>query len=361
MRISTTSRPLLSVPALSVTVALFAGCASAPRTENPAAVEASREQVAALVAKERIPGAAIAVTVGNRIAWHDTFGVSDLATRAPVRAETRFRVGSLTKLMTAAALMRLVDEGRVRLDDPVKVTLPDFPHGEITLRQLAGHVAGVRHYSRAEFLNSTPYASVTDSLRKFAADPLLAPPGERYAYSSYGYDVLGAVIERVTGRRFEAAMKSLVFDPAGMGETSFASDASTAAFYDKAANGSEAAPAVDLSDRLPAGAVVSTARDVARLLIAVSGGRFLSDASRVVLFTSQRTNDRKETGVGIAWRVARDAAGRTFVHHGGAVTGGRAVALLYPKERVGVAIVTNLGFAAFDEKDAGAIAARFLE
>ena len=301
------------------------------------------------------------MTVGDRIVWQDTFGIADLSTRAPVRVETRFRVGSLTKLMTAAALMRLVDEGRVRLDDPVRLTLPDFPHGEVTLRQLAGHTAGVRHYSRAEFLNTTPYASVADSLRKFAADPLLASPGERYAYSSYGYDVLGAVIERVTGRRFDGAMKSLVFDPAGMGDTSFAADARTAAFYDKTESGPVAAPAVDLSDRLPAGAAVTTAGDVARLLIAVSGGRFLSDASRAAMFTSQRTNDGTETGVGIAWRVARDTAGRTLVHHGGAVTGGRAFALLYPNERVGVAIVTNLGFAAFDERDAGAIAARFLE
>ena len=352
LRTRTFAAPLVAV--------LLAGCASAPRPDDTAAIQASREQVAALVARERIPGAAVAVTVGDRIAWHDTFGVTDLTTKAPVRTETRFRVGSLTKLMTATALMRLVEEGRVRLDDPVRLTLPDFPHGEITLRQLAGHLAGVRHYSRGEFLNSTHYASATDSLRRFAADPLLGPPGAKYHYSSYGYDVLGAVLERVTGRPFDAAMKSLVFDPAGMDETSFESDSSTTAFYDAGKEGPRSAPPVDLSDRLPAGAAVTTARDLARLLIATTDGRFLSDASRTTMFTSQRTNDRKETGVGIAWRVAVDAEGRTFVHHGGAVTGGRAFALLYPKERIGVVIVTNLGFAAFDEKDAGAIAKRFL-
>jgi CubicO group peptidase (beta-lactamase class C family) len=263
--------------------------------------------------------------------------------------------------MTVTALMRLVEQDRVRLEDPVSRYLPDFPHGAITLQQLAGHLSGIRHYRPGEFLNTTHYSSATDSLRKFAPDPLLTPPGTKYFYSSYAYNVLGAVIERVTGKAFDAAMKALVFDPLRMNESSFASDAATAAFYDKGSAGSQPSPNVDLSDRLPSGAAVTTARDLARLLIATSGGRFLSDASRATMFQSLQTNDGKETGVGIGWRVAVDDKGRTFIHHGGAVTGGRAFALVYPKERVGVAIVTNLGFAGFNEKEARAIALHFLD
>jgi serine beta-lactamase-like protein LACTB, mitochondrial len=345
----------------AVVALLLAGCASAPQRDYAPAIDASRVQLEALVAKEKIPGAAVAVSVGDRIVWHEAFGVTSLETKAPVRAETRFRVGSLTKLMTVTALMRLVEQGRVGLDDPVSRYLPDFRHGEVTLRQLSGHLGGIRHYGPGEFLNTTHYADATDSLRKFAADPLLTPPGTKYFYSSYAYNVLGAVIERVTGKPFDAAMKALLFDPLHMSRTSFASDAATAAFYDKGNAGSQPAPAVDLSDRLPAGAALTTARDLARLLIATSGGRFLSDASRATMFTSLKTSDGKETGVGIAWRVAADDKGRMFLHHGGAVTGGRAFALVYPKERVAVAIVTNLGFAAFNEKDAREIALRFLE
>jgi serine beta-lactamase-like protein LACTB, mitochondrial len=354
-------RPNLSaVRNAVIVVLLLAGCASTPPRDYTPAIDASRAQIEALVAKEKIPGAAVAVSVGDRIVWHDTFGVTNLETKAPVRMETRFRVGSLTKLMTVTALMRLVQDGRLRLDDPVSRHLPDFPHGEITLRQLAGHLSGIRHYGPGEFLNTTHYTSATDSLRKFAADPLLTPPGAKYVYSSYAYDVLGAVIERVTGKPFDAAMKTLVFDPLGMNQTSFTADATTAAFYDQTTAGPQPAPPTDLSDRLSAGAAVTTARDLARLLIATSGGPFLSDASRTTMFTSQKTKDGKETGTGIAWRIAIDDKGRTYVRHGGAVTGGRAFALVYPKERVAVAIVTNLGFAAFNEKDAGAIAMRFL-
>jgi len=351
----------MRTPVAAVAALLLSAHAPAPPPCDPAAIAASRGQVASLLCEEQIPGAAVAVTVCDRPAWQEAFGVANLSTGAPVRIDTRFRVGSLTKLMTAAALMKLVDDGRVRLDDPVRRYLPDFPHGDLTLRQLAGHLAGIRHYTRAEFLNTTHYASAVDSLRKFAADPLISPPGAKYLYSSYGYDVIGAVIEGVTGREFGAAMRSLVLDPAGMTETSFSGKGATGAFYDLSKAGPVAAPDIDLSDRLPAGAAVTTARDLGRFLVAVSGGPFLSDASRRTMFTSQKTNEGKETGVGIAWRIAIDSRGRTFVHHGGAVTGGRAFVLLYPKERVGVALVTNLGFAPFGEKDAAAIADRFLD
>jgi len=345
----------------AVVILFLVACASAPQRDFTPAIAASRAEVEALMAKEKIPGAAVVVTVGDRIVWQETYGVTNLDTKTPVRTETRFRVGSLTKLITATVLMRLVEQGRVRLDDPVSRYLPDFPHGAITLRQLAGHLSGIRHYGQGEFINSTHYANATDSLRKFAADPLLFLPGEKYFYSSYAYNVIGAVIERVTGKSFDAAVKVLVFDPLRMSQTSFAGDASAAAFYDKGTSGPQPAPPVDLSDRLPAGAVVMTARDMARLLMATSGGRFLSDAARATMFTSQKTSDGKETGVGIAWRVAVDGQGRTFIHHGGAVTGGRAMVVVYPRERVAVAIVTNLGFAAFNEKEAGSIARRFLD
>ena len=334
-------------------VLLLAACASQPVRDHTRAITESEAQVAALVAEAKIPAAAVAVSVEDRIVWHNTFGGAKI--------DTRFRVGSLSKLITIAALMRLADEGGVRLDDPVSRYLPDFPHGAITLRQHAGHLAGIRHYTNNEFLNTTHYASATDSLRKFAKDPLRSAPGEKYFYSTYGYNVLGAVIEKVTGKHFTSAAESLVFRPLGMRDTSFADDERSAPLFDASKEGPVASPKTDLSDRLPAGAAVTTARDLARFLIAMSDKRFITQASRDAMYTSQSTLDGKATNVGLGWRVATDDKGRTFVHHGGAVTGGRAVVVLYPEQRVGVAIVTNLGFALFNEKDARTIAERFLD
>ncbi|HEU4889032.1 MAG TPA: serine hydrolase domain-containing protein, partial [Thermoanaerobaculia bacterium] len=267
---------------------------------------------------------------------------------------------SVTKMVTVAALMRLVEQGRMQLDDPVSKYLPAFPHGQVTLRQLAGHLGGIRHYGPGEFLNTKHYASATESLSRFANDPLLAPPGERYVYTTYGYNVLAAVIESVTGKTFDAAVRELVFVPAGMNESGFANDAKTTRFYAVEKEQTVPAPEVDLSDRLGGGAVLSTARDLARFLIATGDPRFLSDASRSVMFETQKQADGKATNVGIGWRSAVDAEGRSFIHHGGQSTGGRAFVLLYPRERVGVAFVTNTGGAPFDEKDAVAMAAGFL-
>lgn len=340
---------------------LATACASAPSRDYARAIEASTATMRALVEKDRIPGAAIAVTVGDRTVWHDTFGVTDLASAVGVRAETRFRVGSVTKMLTAAALLRLVDQQRLRLDDPVRTTLPDFPHGEITLRQLAGHLGGIRHYSGSEFLNHEHFLNARSSLKRFANDPLLSQPGEKYTYSTYGYNILGAVIEQVTGKDFDDAMRELVTGPLKMTETTFARDAVTTTLYDNSKEGPVVAPAVDLTDRLPAGAAVTTARDLARFLAAMSGDRFLSAASRAAIATPQQTLEGKPITVGIGWRVATDGRGRTFLHHGGAVTGGRAMVLFYPRERVGVVILTNLGFASFNEKHAGAIAEAFVD
>ncbi|HJQ40240.1 MAG TPA: serine hydrolase domain-containing protein [Thermoanaerobaculia bacterium] len=331
---------------------LAAACASAPHRDYTQAIDASQQQLEALIAKEKIPTATVAVVVGDRMVWHDAFGGATM--------HTRFRGGSLTKLVTVAALMRLVDQHRVALDDRVDKYLPEFPHGEITLRQLAGHLSGIRHYGPGEFLNKTHYKDAIDSLRKFASDPLLSTPGEKYFYSSYAYDVLGAVIERVSGKRFPEAAAALVFRPLHMNETSFADDVNSAKFFDAGKEGPEPSPETDLSDRLPAGAVVTTARDFARFLMAMTSDGFLSNATRRTMFTSLATADGKETGVGIGWRIAKDEQQRTFLHHGGAVTGGRGFVLVYPNERVAVVILTNLGFARFNEKDAGEIARRFL-
>ena len=318
--------------------------------DHSAAIATSRAEVATLLETAKVPGGAVAVTVGDRMVWHDTFGTADLATQRGVTAQTRFRIGSVTKLLTVAALQRLAEQGRLHLDDPVAKHLPQFPHGRIALRQLAGHLGGIRHYGRSEFLNTTHYDSVTASLARFASDPLIAEPGEKYFYSSYGYNVLGAVIESVTGKSFESAIESLVLDPANMRETSFVSNAHTTTFYD----GTSVAPAVDLTDRLPSGGALSTARDLARFLIATTRGSY--DA----FLTSQKTNDGTPTSVGLGWRIATDERGRTFLHHGGASLGGRAFLLVYPKERVGVAFVANTIRTPFDEKNAQAIAARFL-
>jgi len=175
----------------------------------------------------RAPGLSLTVATRGRIVWSVSCGYADLATRRPVTAETRFRIGSVSKPLTATALAHYAEIGRVDLDAPVDRYV-DFPshHGAITLRRLAGHLAGIRHYeSRAEAVNRHHFPSLAATLARFADDPLVAEPGTRFSYSSYGYDVIGAALERVTSRDFASLMHATVLAPASMRRTTLMSAA----------------------------------------------------------------------------------------------------------------------------------------
>src|SRR5215218_9437740 len=168
----------------------------------------------------RAPGLSLTVAAHGKIVWSVSCGYADLESRRPVTAHTRFRIGSVSKTLTATALASYAESGRVELDAGVDRYV-DFPShgGAITLRRLAGHLAGIRHYeSQAETVNRRHFASVAATLALFAGDPLVAEPGTRFSYSSYGYDVIGAALERVSGRNFASLIREAVLAPADMGE-----------------------------------------------------------------------------------------------------------------------------------------------
>ncbi|HEX6643571.1 MAG TPA: serine hydrolase domain-containing protein, partial [Gemmatimonadales bacterium] len=167
----------------------------AARTE--AAITRARQFIVDSIARVGIPGVSITVMRDGRIVWSEGIGWADLEQRVPVTPLTRFRVGSVSKSLTAAAVGLLVERGRLDLDAPVQRYVPAFPEKRypITTRLVAGHLAGIRHYAGNEFLSMRPYASVTEGLEIFQHDSLLFHPGTRYLYSSYGWNLVSAVIE----------------------------------------------------------------------------------------------------------------------------------------------------------------------
>lgn len=321
-----------------------------------------------LLAKSEVPGMSIAVEVDGKLVWSQALGLADREKQTPATRETIYRIGSISKLLTVAALAQLVQEGKMEWDAPVSRYLPDYDDagGELTIRRLAGHTGGVRHYAgAAEFLSTKHCDSVTAALDIFRSDPLVFPPGSKYAYSSYGYVLLSAAMEKAAGEPFLTLVESEVLRPLEMGGTA-ADDgnltaANRSAMYSLWQGKVTGAPAMDVSCRWAAGGYVSRAEDLARFLSAHLDGRLFRGNMAQVLFTSQMLADGKETGVGIGWRIAKDAAGRQFVHHGGDIVGGRAFVLMYPKERVALAICTSLGSAPFAEKEAQPIAALFVD
>jgi serine beta-lactamase-like protein LACTB len=321
------------------------------------AIKTARPLVRRLKAGLRVPGMSLAVAAGGKIVWSVNCGYSNLEARRLVGDHTRFRIGSVSKTLTVAALMHYAAVRTVDLDAPIDRYVPSFPShgGGITLRRLAGHLAGIRHYeTRAEAVNTRHFDSVRASLAIFADDPLVAPPGTQFAYSSYGYDVIGAALEGATKMSFGEIMRGTVFAPAELNDTTLATAPATrrARFYELTSSGNiRVAPPIDLSDRLPAGGLLSTARDLVRFGAALLDGTLVSMPTARAMMTSQKTLDGTETGYGIGFEVHKSPRG-LFVGHTGAVDGGTAALLIHPKSRTVVALATNLGYATADSPPA---------
>jgi serine beta-lactamase-like protein LACTB len=335
------------------------------------AVTKARALVAELVRKQEIPGLSVAVARNGILLWSEGFGMADVEQAVPVTPLTRFRVGSVSKVLTAAAVGQLVEEGKLDLDAPIQRYVPGFPvkPWPITTRQLAAHTAGIRHYTDADYagwMKETPhFSTILDGVAVFKDDPLLFQPGTRYSYSSYGWSLISAVIEGASGQEFLTYMRNHVFEPLGL--HSIAPDHVDAVipnrsrFYAREAAGRrlENAPPVDLSYLWAAGGFLSTAEDLVRFASAHLSPGFFTPATLELLFKGQSTiPPSNQTAVGIGWRIDKDAAGRRIVHHGGTSVGGRAMLLMDPDSGIVVAMLSNI-LADFGEQDAQQIAALF--
>lgn len=310
-------------------------------------IAAARPLVAKLKTAFAAPGVAVAVAADGKLVWSSTCGFANRERRLPVARSTRFRIGSVSKPITAVAAARLVQQGRLDLDAEIQRYV-DFPPKAwpITLRQLGGHLAGIRHYRGREALSTRRYPSVTASLAIFARDPLVARPGTRYAYSSYGFNLLGAAVERGAGRPFHAAVGGLVLRPLGMKATRLDAPRvpGRARFYEiTSRRRAVLAPRVDLSNRYPSGGFVSTAEDLARLGTGITDAGFVDPAMQSVLFTSQRTTSGERTGYGFGFEVGESPVGPVAGHTGN-VVGGTSFLFIHPRTRVVVAMTTNIGF-----------------
>ncbi len=340
----------------------LAACGPAAAPPSPVVAERSDSLAEALYRKFDLPGVSIAVARGDGQSWRWQIGQADLTAGRPVVRTTLFRVGSVSKMFTASIAVRLVAAGKLNLDAPISRYIPSLPapYRGLTARLLAGHLAGVRHYGAGEFENHTRYTSVAAGLAIFLKDTLLTPPGTRYFYSTYGYNLLGAVLEAASGRSYADLIEGEVARPLKLARTGLepggAMSADQAQPYTRGDDGKyQPSHPVDLSDRWPAGGVISSAEELARFGLGVFSPGYLPEAIRALLLTPQHTTSGAPTPVGLGWRIAKDSLGRRYVHHGGASTGGRAFILVYPDQRVSVAILSN-SEANFGEAEALAFA-----
>lgn len=330
-----------------------------PAEKWTAPVARAQEVVVSALAEQNLPGISVAVGVGGELVWAEGFGWADLENQTPVTPEMRFRVGTASKVLTSAAVGLLLEDKRLNLDDEIQTSVPEFPKKEwpVTLRQLMGHLAGVRTDGGDEGPYDERCERPVEALRIFADRSLLFEPGTRYRYSNYGWMLVSAAVEAAAGEPFYAFMRRQVFEPAGMKDTTADSlnepipNRATFYFPRYAADpkmGLHLMRPIDLSCYTGSSAFLSTPSDLVRFLMAINGGRLVQPATVGLLQTSQRLASGEETGYGLGWDVETITfAGEqvTIAGSDGDVLGGRTVSFWTFPQGIVVSVISNISYA----------------
>ena len=325
-----------------------------PAPDHAAAAVAAKRLASAMVANDNLPGLSIAVAVKGKLVWAEGFGWADVASQTPVTPATRFRLGSVSKSITSAAVGLLIERGLIDLDTPVQRYVPSYPEKKwpVTTRHLMAHAVGFREHGS---MSRRHCSDVLEALPIFAEDPLLFEPGTAYRYSTYGWILVTATIQSVAGRPFHSFMQKEIFTPLGMGSTVPDGPAvpDRATFYFPRMNedprfGHQPAPAADYSCYGGAGAFVSTAADLARFGAAMMRGDFLEAETVQVLQTPFQLKNGQTTEYALGWHV-RDLSfeggtARELGHHGTPM-GGTTSLMLFPDHDIAVAMATNITYA----------------
>jgi CubicO group peptidase (beta-lactamase class C family) len=336
---------------MAVTVAALASVVAA--AQNPSRLASDKVKrieaaISAEMSKQRIPGLSAAVVVDNEIRWSNGYGMADLENFVPAKATTVYRLGSISKPITAAAVCQLAERGKIDLDAPVQKYCPAFPEKQwpVTTRHLLSHLGGVRHYKGFEFASTRRYAKITETLDVFKSDPLLHEPGTKYAYTTYGYNLLGCVVEGASGQGFVDYLIENVFKPAGLltmrDDDVHAIIPNRAQGYQMTRSGElQNSGLADTSVKIPGGGLVSTVEDLARFAIAMQTGKLVKKETLDRMWTRQKTRDGQEINYGLGWVVgARE--GVKEVQHGGAQQRVSTFLYLLPEKGAAVALMVNL-------------------
>jgi CubicO group peptidase (beta-lactamase class C family) len=371
---------------------------STPSPQWSEAVASARQIMRAGLADENLPGLSVAVGVGAEIVWAEGFGWADVERHVPVTPETRFRVGTASKVLTSAGVGVLLERGRLNLDVAIQTYVPQFPKKQwpVTLRQLMGHMAGVTTDSGNErplFIQRCDRP--VDALAYFADRELVFEPATQYRYSNYGWILVSAAIEAVTNEPFLPFMREQVFQPLGMNETgaespteenpehvgepsedfplftlirevileplgfggTHAESAETlkrAMYYFPKSDadtrrGAHVMRPHNLSCYAGSMAFFSTSSDLVRFGLAMNNGKLLRRATVQLLQASQQLKSGQETGYGLGWDLETlTLAGEPMqaVGHEGESFGGEVMSLMTFRERgIVVAVMSNIAYA----------------
>ncbi len=356
MSISSPSGPRASgaVAALSFAMALcaFSLPPAALHAASPTPTNAELAAYAdALLAKNYpadAPGAAALIVRDGQVVLRKGYGLTNVELGVPNTPESVFELGSVTKQFTAAAILMLAERGKLRLDDELQTYLPDYPKhdAKITIEQLLTHTAGVPNYTDLpEWMPRVREEMPLETLIALFKDkPLDFPPGSKWSYSNSGYILLGAVIEKVSGKSYERFVEDEIFEKLGMKSSRYGSTSEViphrAYGYDRGDDGYRNAEYLSMTQPYAAGSLMSTVDDLALWDRALSSETLLKRSSIERLFVPAKTSDGTNSRYGLGWGV-QSLAGKTIEAHGGGIFGFVTVDLRVPEEKLFLTILSN--------------------
>jgi CubicO group peptidase (beta-lactamase class C family) len=303
------------------------------------------------VVKSNAAGVAVLASRDGKVLFEGGYGLADLPHAGPVTTQTKFRIGSITKQFTAAAILKLQEQGKLSVTDQLSKYIPDFPRGEeVTLHHLLTHTSGIHSYTdKPDFMQTVSNSVQTlELINSFKNDPYDFDPGKKWKYDNSGYFLLGYIVEKVSGQSYPDFLSQTFFTPLGMTNTGvhradlkLAHEALGYAYE----NG-HFSPALNwnMSQAGGAGALYSTVEDLYRWNEAVFGGKVLSEASLKAAFTPVKTDENKEektdAGYGYGWGVGR-FRGAEEISHGGGLQGFSSYLLRLPEQHFTAVVLAN--------------------
>jgi len=333
-------------------LAMLAGLSSAAAQRSTIARDAYRLRADSLIytylAESHAPSAAFAVIRGSDTLAYGAYGLAEIDARRAPTASTIYEIGSITKQFTSAAIMKLVEQGRVRLDDDLSKYVPQFPlqGHKVTIRELLNHTSGIHSYTSEPAWQKTWNETLSpDAIIKFvSADTFDFAPGSSYRYNNTGYVLLGMVIEKASGEKYAKYLDAQFFKPLGLRQTSYCpshtSDPAFAVGYSKSATGTVRAQFLDLSHPFAAGALCSTVGDFAKWQRALDQGHVVSPASYALMTTADTLNSGRKINYGFGLVPGMFDGHKTISHTGG-INGFATAATYVPDDTLSIVVFTN--------------------
>lgn len=328
---------------------------------SAALIKRIESRAAELMKSRGIPGMTVAVGRGDGVVWTKGFGVADVEQNVPATEESVYRLASISKPLTAIAALWLVEQGKIDLKAEVRSLVPEFPDkgASITLDLLLRHQGGIRHYRAGEVESTVHYVDSIAPLSIFKDDPLVGPPGAQFLYSTYGYVLAGAMLERAAHRPLMEIIAEATGGSgggAGGGSGGGSSDRALRIMadnqraiiphrvrgYQRLKDGTlENCELADTSNKIPGGGMCASPAAVVQIAMDLANGKILTLDSLKTMWTPVATSDGKPQTYALGWQVTL-VQDKLRVSHSGSQPGTSTSLVLYPDEKLAVAVFCNL-------------------